>query len=89
MTSISLEPWQIQPDADTPGLYLACSSIEQRSTIVRAINTFEALLTALKAIHDPFDGATIAELESFDEIVPPMKAIIKARAAIAAAEGDA
>jgi hypothetical protein len=27
----------IQPDADTPGLYLQCESVEQREAIMRAL----------------------------------------------------
>jgi len=32
-----LEPWQFQPDNDSPGLYLQCSSAAQRDAIMRAL----------------------------------------------------
>jgi len=32
-----LDDWQIQPDADTPGLFLQCVSLTQREGIIRAL----------------------------------------------------
>lgn len=32
-----LETWQVQPDADTPGLYIQCVTVEQRMAIMATL----------------------------------------------------
>lgn len=32
-----LRPWQIQPEPDTPGLFIQCVNLEQRERIIRAL----------------------------------------------------
>ena len=32
-----LQQWQIQPESDTPGLFIACVSVEQRDAILRLL----------------------------------------------------
>jgi hypothetical protein len=38
-----LPAWAFQPDADAPGLYLQCQTVEQRAAIMRALGAPEEL----------------------------------------------